>query len=143
MPKDQIELIQSLLDKERFDEANPLVGAALLKNPTNARLNAQQGYCHWHFDDFEAARASFERATLCDTDFYEAGVMLVRCLDRLHRFSEALNVGRFWSVRNPNDPALQGLIRGLDRQVTDQLGQWTKSIYAFESHRVEIHGPDR
>lgn len=139
----EVREIQTLLVQERWREAAEAASAALERHPTNPRLNAQLGYCYWHQGQFERAREFFERATLCDIRFFEAGLMLVRSLDRLHRFQEALAVARHWTKFDPNDAALQGLLRGLERQVPDELGQWTRSVNTPEHYDVEIHGPEK
>ncbi len=134
--------IETLIKRQRWQDALAQAQEALQRHPTSPRLNAQLGYCHWHAGRFEEAHDAFQRAVLCDTRFFEAGVMLVRTLDRLHRFREALEVAKHWTTINPNDPALIGLIRGLERQVPDELGQWTRSINTPEHYDVEIRGPE-
>ena len=81
-----------------------------MQRPTDAQIHAYEGMCFFRLGDFASAEPCFMRASALDPKMVDAGVKRAQCLDRLHRYDEALAVAREWHPMRPNDPALCAII---------------------------------
>lgn len=81
-----------------------------MARPTDAKIHAYEGICFFRMGDFASAEPCFMRASTLDERFVDAGVKRAQCLDRMHRYDEALEVAREWHRQRPNDPALNAII---------------------------------
>lgn len=109
--------IEALMQRQEWDEAIAACRAALQVTPTNPKLNAFLGMCHFRKGEFEAAIPPFKRATTLDPKFWQAGAKLAQCYDRLKRYEEAFATAKDWLRIMPSDRTLQGLVFALENQV--------------------------
>ncbi len=109
--------------------------------PTFAPAYALLGLCLWKRNKPEEALVNFQRATLCDLNDVESGVMHVRCLDRLQRYEDALMVAEQWYWRFPNHKVLKSLVRGLRRIAKPQIDGWERTGFIV-LHEVDLKGPE-
>lgn len=124
-----VEGVRALLRQERWDEAEAQTHRLLERFPTHAQLWAYQGLFHYRRGALEAAREALTRATECDPKHVRAGTLLVRVLDQLGRYEEALEVAERLHRVDPNYQPLEALRRSLMRAVDDPTGQWQKSAF--------------
>lgn len=102
--------IETAMRRGHWSEGARLCREMLINRPTDAKVHAYEGMCLFRLADFAAAEPCFARATALDPRFGEAGVKRCQCLDRMHRYDEALELAREWHVQRPNDPALNAII---------------------------------
>jgi Flp pilus assembly protein TadD len=122
-----MELLKQLVLENRWDEAAQEVALELCKRPSDPKLHGLQGWCLYQQGRYEEAARAFERATLIDIHYWEAGRMHAECLDRLRRYDEAIQVAERWLRVQPNDRRLRMLAESLGRHHEDKLGGWTKT----------------
>jgi tetratricopeptide (TPR) repeat protein len=82
---------------------------ALNLQPTNGMLHAYEGMCHYRKERYSEAEPCFRRACTLDPKLAEAAVKQAQCLEKLHRYKEAMDVVKEWLPHRPNDIALQAL----------------------------------
>ena len=105
-----LEEIGEKMRKGLWTEAQLLCRELLMARPTDAQLHAYEGICFFRLGKFQEAEPCFTRATALDPRFVDAGVKRCQCLDRLHRYDEALMYAREWIGQRPGDPALNAII---------------------------------
>lgn len=120
--------IECLMQQGKWDDAMVQIQALIQLQPVNPRLHAYLGMCHMRKNDFKQAEPCFRKAITLDPNFWEAGVRLAQCLDRLLNYKEALQVAEKYLVMRPNDPTLRALVNGLKRQAgAVEEETWQKS----------------
>jgi tetratricopeptide (TPR) repeat protein len=105
-----LEEIQNTMRKGHWADAQILCRDLLTSRPTDASLHAFEGICYFRLGNFAAAEPCFARATALEPKFVDAGIKRCQCLDRLHRYDEALMLAKEWVVQRPSDPALNAII---------------------------------
>ena len=105
-----MEKIEVAMRTGNWVEAQKACREALMARPTDAKIHAYEGICFFRMGDYASAEPCFKRAGVLDPKFVDAGVKQAQCLDRLHRYDEALAVAREWHVLRPSDPALNAII---------------------------------
>lgn len=105
-----MEKIEAAMRTGRWLEAREACREVLMARPTDAKVHAYEGICLFRLGDYASAEPCFMRAGVLDPKFVDAGVKRAQCLDRLHRYDEALAVAREWQPLRPNDPALCAII---------------------------------
>jgi Flp pilus assembly protein TadD len=102
--------LEATMRKGWWTEGVRLCREILIDRPTDARIHGYEGICRFRLTDFAGAEPCFMRATALDPKFVDAGIKRCQCLDRLHRYDEALALAREWKVQRPDDPALNAII---------------------------------
>lgn len=105
-----MEKIETAMKAGRWAEGRQACREAIFDRPTDARIHAFEGICLFRMGDFASAEVCFMRATALEPRFVDAGIKRAQCLDRLHRYDEALEVAREWKVQRPSNPALIAII---------------------------------
>lgn len=105
-----MEQIEAAMKSGRWAEGQKACRELLISRPTDARIHAYEGMCFFRLGEFSQAEACFMRATALDPRFVDAGVKRAQCLDRMHRYDEALEVAMEWRTLRPGDPALNAII---------------------------------
>ncbi|MBS1717910.1 MAG: tetratricopeptide repeat protein [Armatimonadetes bacterium] len=125
--------IEQLMSSGNWDAAQAACQKAIDDHPGNAKLVAYMGLMLFRKNQYEAASEYFRKAFVLEPKFWEAGLKLAQCLDRLMRYDEALKVA--YEVRGikQNDATLSVLISGLERQVGTGNADWEK-----RSHNIYL-----
>jgi len=113
--------VESLMREGNWEQAKAECLRLRQEHPENPKIGAYLGLCHHHFGEIEEAIRELKRAMVLDPHYWEPGLKLVKILDKLRRYEEALEVARDVEKLRPSDPELQALIRGLERQVPDKI----------------------
>ena len=116
------------MQQGKWPEAVAACRALIQEQPVNPKLQGMLGYCCMRMNDVTQAEAAFRKAITLDPNYWEAGVKLAQCLDRMMRYKEALQIAESYLPMRPNDPALVALVNGLRRQAGAQEEEsWQKS----------------
>ena len=107
------QVIEGLLQKGMVEDAIVQCYAVLQVTPNNSRVLGLLGMCHFRKQDYQAALEQFQRATLLDPNFVDAGLKHAQCLDRLRRYEEAHVVAKDWLRVQPNNNMLRALVEQL------------------------------
>jgi len=119
-----------MMQKGRWDDAILECKAVLQLQPTNARLYGYLGMCHFRKGEFELAIDPFRKASVLDPKFWEAGLKLAQCYDRLKRYEEAYVVACEWLKVRPQDHHLQGLVEALKFQAKgNKVEGWERTAH--------------
>lgn len=110
-----------------FALAERITKARIAEHPTHPRLLAYAGFFHFRRGEYAPARDFFLKATMCDIRFLEAGIYLIRCLDYLGEYDEALRAAEYWFTIEPANKEVIHLLKSLKRTVQKIDGQWEKS----------------
>lgn len=105
-----LEAIEIAMRRGEWAEGARLCRELLTSRPTDAKLHACEGMCFYRLGDFAQAEPCFMRATALNPRFVDAGVKRCQCLDRLHRYDEALALAREWLAQRPGDVALNAIV---------------------------------
>ena len=105
-----MENIEVAMRKGDWAAAQRACRETLMARPTDAKVHAYEGISFFRMGDFASAEPCFRRAGALDPKFVDAGIKQAQCLDRMHRYDEALAVAREWHVQRPSDPALNAII---------------------------------
>lgn len=131
--------IEAMMQRGDWHGAIAQAKAALQVTPTNPKLHAYEGICHFRLGDYASAEPCFRRASVLDDKFWQAGAKHAQCLYHLRRREEAYEVAKHWLKVNPNDNTLRGLIDVLAHQVKGPVQEgWERS--RGMSYRVELGG---
>lgn len=124
--------IENAMRTGKWSEGRRLCREMLMARPTDAKLHGYEGVCLFRLGEFAEAEPCFGRATALDPRFADAGVKRCQCLDRLHRYDEALDLAREWHVQRPNDPALNAIIEAHQYRATPRRTEgWERSAQAL------------
>ena len=112
----------------KWVEALAACQALIAEHPTTPKLHGYLGFIYMKMNNIQAAEAAFRKAITLDPNYWEAGVKLAQCLDRMMKYKEALQVAESFLPMRPNDPALHSLVNGLRRQAgAVEEESWQKS----------------
>lgn len=129
------EEIRAFMAKGAWSEAKAASQQYVNNLPTNAEAQAYLGLCYFHEANFGEALKCFERATELNPKYWEAGLKVVQCLDRLCRQEEAYAAAVHWQHVHPNDPTLNFLATSLKKYESQAVTDgWQKSKYKPEHH---------
>jgi tetratricopeptide (TPR) repeat protein len=104
-----------------WKRAHKLCASMVAEHPTSARAQAYLGWTLIQLGQFEAAVEPLERATALSPDFWQASLVHARNLDRLGRYADALRHARAALTQKPGNSHIEGLVRGLQRQVPEEI----------------------
>jgi tetratricopeptide (TPR) repeat protein len=110
------ETIVAMMQAGSWEDAVFACHSVLQIQPTNGKIHACLGESYWHLGRFAEAEPSFKRAYILDPSLWRAAVRHARCLERLHRYREAMDVVNEWLRVKPNDTDLLGLKEFLHTQ---------------------------
>jgi len=120
-----------------WDDAILECKAVLQLQPTNARILGCLGMCHFRKGEFDKAIVPFRKASILDPKFWEAGVKLAQCHDRLKRYEEAYEIAKEWLRVRPQDHTLQGLVEALKYQVRgNKVEGWERTAHL--AHEIKF-----
>lgn len=108
--------VEQLIQQGKWSEAVSQCQTLIQQQPVVPKLHGMLGFCLMKQNKVQEAEAAFRKAITLDPNYWEAGVKLAQCLDRMMRYKEALQVAESFLPMRPNDPALQALVNGLRRQ---------------------------
>ncbi len=129
--------IDALMLKGAWDDAIIECKAVLQLQPTNARLHGLLGMCHFRKGEYDKALEPFRKASVLDPKFWEAGVKLAQCYDRLRRYEEAYTTAKEWLRVRPQDHTLQGLVELLQYQVRgNKVEGWERTAHL--AHNIKF-----
>ena len=121
--------VEILMQQGKWNDALAAIQALIHEHPTTPKLHGYLGFCYMKLNNFQAAEAAFRKAITLDPNYWEAGIKLAQCLDRLMKYKEALQVAEHYLPMRPNDPALVALVKGLRRQAgAVEEESWQKSV---------------
>lgn len=100
--------VATLLQLTRYDDALSLTEQLLIKYPNNARLYLERGEIYNRLEQFEAALASFTRATEIDPESLWPKYYITTLLNRTERYEEALARCNEFIQRHPGKAGLHG-----------------------------------
>lgn len=132
--------IEGLMRQGRWDDAAIACKAALQVQPTNPKMHAYLGLCHFQRQDFPSAADSFRRATALDPQFWQAGAKLAQSLERMRRYDEGLEVATEFLRIQPNDITLQGLVRYLSGMARGRREGWERTAHLGFEVRMASDG---
>jgi uncharacterized protein HemY len=112
--------IESLMQRGHWDDAIMECRAVLQVQPTNARIHAYLGMCHFRKKEWESAAASLRRATILDGNFLDAGIKLAQALEKLDRHLEAYDVCQEFLRLQPGNSTLRGLREFLESHLNER-----------------------
>jgi tetratricopeptide (TPR) repeat protein len=108
--------ISALMREGKWEEAVVACQSCLQIQPCLGRIHALMGECYYQQKAFDSAEPCFKRAYTLDPQLGDAGSRHAQCLERLHRYREAMDVVKEWLMVKPNDPTLHGLFEFLQTQ---------------------------
>jgi Flp pilus assembly protein TadD len=131
--------VEVLIQQGRWAEAHAACQKLVEEHPTTPKLHGFLGYCLMKMNRIQEAEAEFRKAVTLDPNYWEAGIKLAQCLDRMLKFKEALQVAEFYLHMRPNDPGLQALVNGLRRQAgAVEEESWQKNVKKGTQHNVTL-----
>jgi len=98
------------------------------------------GMAHFRKQDFAAAIPCFERATILDPKFVEAGLKHAQSLDRMRRYAEAFSVAEDWYKVQPNHPILRSLVEQLRQYSGSPTQGWERTQHV--NRKVHFGGDE-
>ncbi|HLK16442.1 MAG TPA: tetratricopeptide repeat protein [Fimbriimonadaceae bacterium] len=110
------ETIVALMQAGKWEDAIFACQTVLQLQPTNGKIHACLGESFWQLQRFKEAEPSFKRAYILDPSLWRAAVRHARCLERLHRYRESMDVVTEWLRVKPSDTDLLGLKEFLETQ---------------------------
>ena len=116
-----VDEIRTLMQQGKWEDARAACEQLIFEHPTYAPAHAHLGICNFHANQFTDAAKNFERATMLDPHYWEAGIKHAQCLDRLQKYDEAYTVATHWQVIRPSDPTLAQMIKGLTYHLSAKI----------------------
>jgi tetratricopeptide (TPR) repeat protein len=116
-----LESIEQAMAEGRWAEAVELSEAAVVAHPTSARAYAYLGWSRVQAGKPHAAVEPLRIAVILEPHFWQASLQLAQLLDRLGRYKEALQYAQDALKEKPGNAQIEGLIRGLERQVPEEI----------------------
>lgn len=114
--------------------------ACIQVNPSVGRFHYYRGFALFHLQEFELAQPSLQAAHILDETQEEAVVMDAMCLEKLHRYRDAMDLVKEWRTKLPNEYRLEGLQEFLSAKWESQEHDgWERSRLAG-SHVVFTQG---
>jgi tetratricopeptide (TPR) repeat protein len=131
--------VEILMQQGKWAEAVTACQALIQQQPVVPKLHGLLGFCYMKLNNFIAAEAAFRKAVTLEPNYWEAGIKLAQCLDRMLKYKEALQVAEFYLPMRPNDPALLALVNGLRRQAgAVEEESWQKNVKKGTFHNVTL-----
>lgn len=109
--------IEEHLEAQRWEEAQAASRDFVDLQPAIPEGHAYLGLSEAHLGHLDQAVESLRKAFILKPHYWQAGLALADCLDRLGRYEEALSVAEQTAKDRPSDEAVLGLVRSLRRQV--------------------------
>jgi len=116
-----LEPIEREMAAGNWQAALELSQTAIAEHPTSAKAHAYHAWNLIQLDRQSEAVVPLKTAVELEPHFWQANHQLAQLLDRLGRYSEALEHAREALKERPGDDGIQGLIRGLERQVPEEI----------------------
>jgi len=112
--------------------------ALIAEHPTAARAYAYLGWCHAQTGQPVESVEPLRKAIILKPHFWQASFQLAQILDRMGRYDEALQHAREALRDKPGFEPIEALIRGLERQVPEELTDaWQLSVRPM-FHTVQL-----
>lgn len=103
--------------------------AILAEHPTSAKAWAYLGWAYENLGRHAEAIEPLRKAIILEPHFWQASFQVAQILDRLGRYPEALQHAREALRDKPGHDPIEALIRGLERQVPEELTDaWQLSV---------------
>lgn len=118
---DMLEPIEREMAAGNWQAAVELSQAAIADHPTCAKAHAYHAWNLIQLDRESEAVAPLKTAVELEPRFWQASQQLAQLLDRLGRYAEALEHAREALRERPSDDGIIGLVRGLERQVPEEI----------------------
>ncbi len=135
--------IEALFRKHAWEEAYHAAVEWVRLHPTNAWAHAYLGLALDRMKRPEDAVPCFERAVSLDAGFWQAGTYLVRILDRLGKYEQALLVAEEFHRQRPSDENLRIMVDGLRRHAkANRTDGWERTAN-LTWHEVNVNSPDQ
>lgn len=116
-----LEPIETALNAGKWSEALALCEEFLAEHPTVARLNAYHGWSLIQLGRLPEAVEPLRKAVTLEPHFWQASFRLAQLLDRMGRYAEALQHAKHALKEKPGHRSIEGLVRGLERQVPEDV----------------------
>lgn len=110
------EAIIALMQAGKWEEAIFACQGALEAQPGNGKFHACVGESFYQLSRYADAEGAFKRAYILDPTLWRAAVRHAQCLERLHRYRDAMDVVQEWLRIKPGNHELQGLKEFLQTQ---------------------------
>jgi tetratricopeptide (TPR) repeat protein len=121
--------VEILMQQGKWQEALAECQKLIQQQPAIPKLHGYLGFCYMKLNQIPQAEAAFRKAITLDPNYWEAGIKLAQCLDRMMKYKEALQIAEHYQHMRPNDPALASLVNGLRRQAgAVEEESWQKSV---------------
>jgi len=103
--------------------------AVIAEHPTSAKAWAYLGWALENLGRSVEAVEPLRKAIILEPHFWQASFQVAQILDRLGRYPEALQHAREALRDKPGHDPIEGLIRGLERQVPEEITDaWQLSV---------------
>lgn len=138
-----LEAIERAIGSGQWNEAAELCRQSLADHPTSAKLYAYLGWSYAQLGRPADSVEPLRKAIILEPHFWQASYQLAQLLDRMGRYREALQHARDAIREKPGHPGIEGLIRGLERQVPDEITDaWQLSVKPmFYTVEITHHEP--
>lgn len=131
--------VEILMQQGKWQEAVTGCQDLIQQQPVNPKFHGMLGFCYFKLNNFVSAESAFRRAITLEPNYWEAGIKLAQCLDRMMKYKEALQVAEFYLTMRPNDQALLALVNGLRRQAgAVEEESWQKNVKKGTMHNVTL-----
>jgi len=116
-----LEPIEGAMAAGKWNEAAEMCSELIAEHPTTAKLYAYLGWCNAQRGRPLESIEPLRKAVILEPHFWQASFQLAQILDRLGRYAEALQHARDALKDRPGHAPIEGLIRGLERQVPEAI----------------------
>lgn len=103
------EVIVALMQEGKWEEVVFACQTALHDYPTNGKYQASMGEGYFQLGRLKDAEIAFRRAYTLDPTLWRAAVRHAQCLEKLHRYRDAMDVVKEWLKVKPGNSDLLGL----------------------------------
>lgn len=133
-----VEHINILMASGHWAEAKAASQKVIFEHPTCASAHAYLGLCLFHERKWQEAYVEFERATLLDPHYWQAGFKMAECLDKMQQYNKAYEVALEWQRVNPNDSHLNHFIHGLIPFLQEEITEGWQIAKHGQPHNVTL-----
>lgn len=116
-----LEPIEREMAAGQWEAAAELSRAIIADHPTCAKAYAYYAWSLVQIGRLKEAVDPLMKAVTLEPHFWQANQQLAQLLDRLGRYSEALHHAKQALRERPGDPKILSLVRGLERQVPEEV----------------------
>ena len=108
--------IVALMQAGKWEDAVFACQSVLQVQPTNGKIHACMGESYYQLGRLADAEPCYKKAYILDPSLWPAAVRRAKCLEKLHRYREAMDVVTEWLRLKPSDTDLLGLKEFLQTQ---------------------------